>query len=103
VKGCQTHVLKNSVSVSSPQLAIKANAQRQIQTRRLGGSRIGGSRKGIHLIKYPRLSATIVGYRTKVVTFCRPREWLFLLVELCDLSGNNHNLKALYIIHSERV
>jgi len=60
-----------------------------------GGSQIGRGQKGLHLLKYQRLSATVVGYHTKVVTFCRPRKWLFLLVELCNFSGNNHSLKAL--------
>jgi len=69
----------------------------------VGGSQIGGSQKGLHLLKYQRLSATIVGYHTKVVTFCRPKKWLFLLVEPCDISGNNHSLKAFYIIHSKNV
>ena len=38
-----------------------------------------------------------------MVTFCRPRKWLFLLAELCDLSGNHHSFKALYINNSENV
>jgi len=64
-----------------------------------GGSPIGVRQKGLHLLKYQRLSATVVGYHTKVVTFYRPCEWLFLLVELCNFSGNNHNLKVLRIIN----
>jgi len=32
----------------------------------------------------------------KVVTFGRPRKWLFLLVDICDLSGNHHSFKVLY-------
>ena len=40
---------------------------------------------------------------TQVATFCRPRKWLFLLIELCDFSGNNHILKVCYIINSENV
>jgi len=48
----------------------------------------------------PRFSAIIVRYHTKVVIYCRPRKWLFLLVGLCDLSGNQHSLKALHIICS---
>ena len=51
------------------------------------GSQIGGCQKGLHLLKYQRLSATIVGYHIN----------LFLLVELCDFSGNNHSLKVHYI------
>jgi len=31
-----------------------------------GASPIGGRQKGIHLLKYQILSATIVGYHTKV-------------------------------------
>jgi len=27
------------------------------------------------------------------------KKWLFLLVRLYDFSGNNHNLKAFYVIH----
>jgi len=27
------------------------------------------------------------------------KKWLFLLVEICDFSGNNHSLKTLYIIN----
>jgi len=50
-----------------------------------------------------RLYATIAGYHTIVVTFYRPRKWLFWLVELCHFSGKNHNLRALYIINSENV
>jgi len=45
-----------------------------------------GAPKSIHLFRYPSFSATIVGYHTKVVTFSRPRKWIFLLVELEDYS-----------------
>ena len=40
-----------------------------------GGSRPsvwGGRQKGLHLLKYQRLSATIVVCHTNEVTFCRP-------------------------------
>jgi len=47
-----------------------------IQTKGFGGSQIGGRQKGLHLRK--RLSATIVGSRTKVVTFCRPKMAIFV-------------------------
>jgi len=50
-------------------------------------SQIGGRRKGLHLLKYQMLSATIVACHSKVVTFCWPKKWPFLLVELCDFSG----------------
>jgi len=45
--------------------------QWRIQTKRLGGNQIRGRQKGLHLLKYQR-SATIVGYHTWLVTFCRP-------------------------------
>jgi len=67
------------------------------------GSQIEGNQEGLHLLKYQRFSTTIVGCHTKVVTICRPKKWIFLLVELRDISGNNHSLKALYIINSENV
>jgi len=38
-----------------------------------------------------------------VVTFSRPRKWQFLLVELCDLSGNHHIAKSPFIIKSQNV
>ena len=47
-----------------------------IQTKGFGGSQIGGRQNGLHLGK--RLSATIVGCRTKVVTFCRPKMAIFV-------------------------
>jgi len=47
------------------------------------GSHLGGAKKGFHLFKYPRFSVTIVDYHAKVFTFCRPRKWLFLLVQPC--------------------
>ena len=68
-----------------------------------GGSIQIGAPKSLHLHKYQRLSATIVGCHTNVVTFCRPKKWLFVLFELCYFSGNNHSLKALCIINSENV
>jgi len=39
-------------------------------------------------------SVTFVGYHKKVVTCGKPRNWLILLVKLCDLSGNHHSLKS---------
>jgi len=39
-----------------------------------------------------------MGYNRKVVTFGRPRNWLILLVKLCDLSENHHSLKSPYSI-----
>jgi len=38
-----------------------------------------------------------------MVTFSRPRKWLFLLVQLCDHSENHHSLKSLFIIDSKTV
>ena len=49
--------------------------------------------KRVHVLKYSRLSSTIVVVGKNVVSFCRPRKWLFLLVELRDFSGNNHSLE----------
>ena len=37
------------------------------------------------------------------VTFYRIRKLLFLLVEPCDISGNNQSLKSLFIINSENI
>ena len=39
---------------------------------------------------------------TKVFTFSRPRKWLHLLVELCDLSWMHHSLKLPCIISSQK-
>jgi len=74
-----------------------------------GGSRPGfwgeqsnkGAPKSLNLFKYPSFSEKIVGYHTKVVTFSRPRKWLFMLVELCDLSGNHRSLKSPFINKSQ--
>ena len=72
-------------------------AENTPQTRSLGGSQIRGRQKVFTCLKYPSFSATIVGYHTKVVSFSRPRKWLFLFVELCDLSGSHHSLKSPFI------
>jgi len=42
-------------------------------------------------------------YHTKEITFSRSRKWLFLLVELCNLSANHHNLKSPFIINSQKM
>ena len=39
----------------------------------------GRRQKGLHLLKYKRLSATILKCHTKVVTFCRPKSGYFYL------------------------
>jgi len=74
--------------------------QWRIQTRHLGRQSPKSSR--LHLFKYPKFSVKIVGYHAKVVTFCKPRKWLFSLVEQCDLSVNHHSLKLAYIINSPK-
>ena len=64
----------------------------------LGSQSKKGAPKRIHIFNYPSFFVTIIGYHTKVVTISRPRKWLFLLVELCDLSGNHYSLKSPFII-----
>jgi len=64
-----------------------------------GDSQLGGAKE----VFIPKVSSRIVGYHTKVVAFCRLRKSLFFLVKLCDVSGNNHSLEALYINNSENV
>jgi len=83
-------------------MVVNHRNQWWIQTRRLRGSQIRG-RQNLHLFKYPNFSATIVGYHTKVITFHRSRNWLFLVVELCDPSGNHHSLKSPFLINSQEV
>ena len=68
----------------------------------VGGSQIRGHQKGLHLLKY-QTSATIVGCHTKTVNVCRTRKRIFLLTELCNFPGNNHSLKAFYLINSGNV
>ena len=41
------------------------------------GSQIRGRQNLFTCLKYPSLSAIMAGYHTKVVTFSRPRKWLF--------------------------
>jgi len=66
-----------------------------------GGQSNKGAPKYLNLFKYPSFSATIVGYHTEVITFSKPRKWLYFLVELCDLSGNHHSLKSPFLFNSE--
>ena len=42
-----------------------------------GGSQIGGRQKGLHLLKYQRLSSTIVVCHKNELTFCRPKSGYF--------------------------
>jgi len=84
----------------SEKLSLSSGGSRQGV---LGGSEMRGRQKVFTCLKYPSFSATIVGYHTKVVTFSKPRKWLFVLVDLCDLSGNHHSLKSLFIINSQKV
>jgi len=75
-----------------------------------GGSRPGvlgeksnrGAPKGLHSLEYQRLSATIVGCHTKVVTFCRPKCGYFCWSNYAIFQGII-SLKAFYIINSENV
>jgi len=62
--------------ISQP-CALHIAFQLRIQTRRLGEQLHRGSQKGLHLLKYQRLSATVVGHNKKVVTFCRPKSGYF--------------------------
>ena len=58
-----------------------------IQTRRLGGSKIGGRQKCLHLLKYQRLSATIVVCHTKEVIFCRSKSGYFCWLNYATFQG----------------
>ena len=49
------------------------------------------------------MSATTVGYHTKVVTFCVGQENGYIFVKLCDFSKNNHGWKRFISINSENV
>jgi len=59
------------------------------------GNHIGGHKKDFTCLK-SQVLGDIVGYHTKLLTCCRPRKWLVLLVKLCNLSGNHHSSKVLY-------
>jgi len=63
------------------------------------GALIQGAPNVYTCLNSPRLSITTVGYHTNDVTFCRPSKWLFLLVELRDISGIHCSLKAPYNIY----
>ena len=70
----------NFVQTSTKKILVTYLAMKEwrIQTRRLGGgSQIGERQGGLHLLKYQRLSATIVGCHTKVVIFCQPKSGYF--------------------------
>jgi len=54
-----------------------------------GGTVKQARRKGLNLFKQPRLSSKIIVHDTNMVTFCRPKKWLFLLIELCFFLGKN--------------
>jgi len=54
------------------------------------------------MLKYQRLSATILGCHTTVVTFCRSKSGYFYLSNYAIFQGIT-SLKALYIINSENV
>jgi len=58
-----------------------------------GGSQIGGCQEGLYLLKYQRLSTTIVGCNTKVVTkvvnFCRPKSGYFCWSNYAVFQGKN--------------
>jgi len=97
--------LKNVVTETPQKITTKMKLTNivpwWIQTRRLGGRESNkGAPKSLHSFKNPSFSVAIFGYHAKVVTFCRPRKCLCLLVELCDLSGKHHSLKLLLsLIH----
>ena len=75
-----------------------------------GGSRLGvwwGQSikwvlKSPYVFNSPSFFVTVVGNHTKVVIFHTPRNWLFLLLELYDLSWKHHSLKPPCIINSQK-
>jgi len=74
--------------------------QRRIQTRCSMGV-IWGRQKVFTCLIPQIFYDIIVGYNLKVVNFCWPSKWLFLMVELRVLSGNHCSLKAPCIINSQ--
>ena len=52
-----------------------------------GGQSNRGAPKGLHLLKYQRLSATIVWCHTKVVTFYRPKRGYFYWLNYAIFQG----------------
>jgi len=61
-----------------------------------------GRKKGLHLLKYQRLSATIVGCHRKVFTFVGLNVAIFV-GRTMRFSREYHSLKARYIIDSENI
>jgi len=70
--------LKIAIYYKSLSVGCLCPVQWRIQTNRLGGQSNWGRQKGLHLLKYQRLSATIVVCHTKEVTFCKPKVAIFV-------------------------
>jgi len=70
----------------------------------LGGAVKKGVAKNSSLIKNTQLLCDNRWvYHTNEMKFSTSRKWLFLLVELRNLSGNHHSLKSPFIINSQKV
>jgi len=94
--------LKIAIYYKSLSVGCLCPVQWRIQTNRLGGSQIGGAKKVFTCLNTKGCLRQSLCATQKRLHFVS-QKLLFLLVDLCDFSRNNHTLKVLYIINSENV
>jgi len=71
-------------------------------SRRLGGSQIEGCQEGLHLLKYQKLSATIVVCHTWEVIFCSPIIGYFCWSNYAIFQGKNTDWKRFISLIQKR-
>jgi len=83
---------------------IKCEGQWWIPTRRLGGSQIGGRgrQEGLHLLKYQVCLRITLGVTETWLSFIGQKVAIFV-GQTMPFFRENHTLKALCIINSEKV
>ena len=84
-----------------PKKYIDCEVQWRIQTRRLVGQSNKGLQKVFTCLNTPGSLRQSLGI-TQVVTCCSRRKWLFLLLELLNLSVIHHSFKSPFIINSQK-
>ena len=88
------HFFEHFLQISCNLRTTNAQIQWRIQTRCLGRAvKLGGRQKGIHLVKYQRLSATIIVCHTKEVIFCRSKSGYFCWSNYAIFQGRTIVLK----------